>query len=292
MRRRLLEVLANGDWSRRGRFELWIVPGLQVDEARLKDIIVKGVLIALTGRVYRAYPRHRWLGSDEAVDEIALAESCHGLASQAFSHMCGQARADAAACPSAEEEGIQARETRRAPEDRPGAGGSNAPDPFIVHASVQHTSQAAPQPQEFVEGEEQGTAAAGEEGPSDFAALNNRRKRIALAWLAAEPLHRLQMLRKYLQPLCGLMSGYITTAGADWELRQRGTEALALDKDQQSPTRAHCLLRYIHLVAETEFYQHLKQLTEPRLEGHTPQAPQCGLPASGLSDIEQNGLSL
>ena len=36
--------------------------------------------MALTVRVFRTYPRHRWLGCDIALDEIVLLESVHGLA--------------------------------------------------------------------------------------------------------------------------------------------------------------------------------------------------------------------
>ena len=89
--RMFLSVLANGDWTRRDRFEVWVLPGVQLDELVVKKTIVKGLLTALTGRVFRTYPRHRWLGCDVAVDEIALLEAVHDhrLASDAFAHMCG-----------------------------------------------------------------------------------------------------------------------------------------------------------------------------------------------------------
>eukprot|EP00975_Prorocentrum_lima_P002837 626115-Prorocentrum_lima.AAC.1 len=36
------------------------------------------------------YPRHRWTGADLSVDQVALAESIHGLASASWLHMVHQ----------------------------------------------------------------------------------------------------------------------------------------------------------------------------------------------------------
>ena len=44
-------------------------------------------ILSLTGTLFQVYPRHRWLGADCTVEQVALCEAVHGLASQTFARL-------------------------------------------------------------------------------------------------------------------------------------------------------------------------------------------------------------
>ena len=65
-------------------------PGAEYDEQRILDLVSEAVTVALAPSLFKVYPRHRWVGCDTALDQLALAECVHGLGSAAFLLMCGQ----------------------------------------------------------------------------------------------------------------------------------------------------------------------------------------------------------
>ena len=261
VRRQLLDLFANGDWNRQDRFEIWILPGVEINEDVLRPTIITALLVALTGRTYRNYPRHRWLGCDVAVDEIALMQSCHGLASAAFKDMCGSLPA----APHHQEQGTW----RGAQPQSPGLQHDEEPTAEVTRSNYEE-SLGAQQPLLGASSAALGMAEEPQlhEGtertsPGEFNELNHRRGRTALQWLCSDPLPRLLLLRKLLQPLCSLMSTYITRSGVQWELEQRCQQAAPATDPVSPGGRALGLLCFVQQDAEQEFQHQLSTLREP-----------------------------
>ena len=84
VRAHLLETLPNGDWNRRDRVEMYVPAGVDIDPAEAASTMSKALVLALTGSLFRPYPRHRWLGADVSTNQVALCEAIRGLASTAF----------------------------------------------------------------------------------------------------------------------------------------------------------------------------------------------------------------
>ena len=99
------------------------------------------------------------------------------------------------------------------------------------------------------------------ESHADFAALINKRKRTALGWLQQDPLGRLVLLRRVLQPLTQLLNNYLTKASVKWELEQRRLEATAGSKARQNLLAGG--LDYVNLPAKTSFQERLAELRGP-----------------------------
>ena len=85
----LLKKLPNGNWQDHSQIQVFVPPGMEYCEANIKEQVLSGLLLVLSGKLFRTFPRHRWLGADNAVDEVGLCEAVHGLLSQAFEHMMG-----------------------------------------------------------------------------------------------------------------------------------------------------------------------------------------------------------
>ena len=94
---------------------------------------------------------------------------------------------------------------------------------------------------------------------------------MALAWLNSDPLGHLLLLRKLLQPLCQLLSDYITKAGVNWEQQQRRHEATAIVSEPEKVPRQVPLLDYVKLVEESKFQDSLVRLHDPEGWRHLPE---------------------
>ena len=88
IRRYLLESVANGDWSVHHQVQIYVPVGVLLNVEKLKVGVISALVEALAGRLLRLWPQHRWLGAEAAIDDLALIEACHGLASAAFHHLC------------------------------------------------------------------------------------------------------------------------------------------------------------------------------------------------------------
>ena len=71
-------------WSRPTSLQVWSSRSLTSSTTFAVDLHCTA---ALTGKLFQIYPRHRWVGADATVDQVALCEVVHGLASQTFQHL-------------------------------------------------------------------------------------------------------------------------------------------------------------------------------------------------------------
>ena len=198
LKKYLLQRLPNGLWTRTDRVEVYVEPGIEVDEAKLQRQVITTLLICLCSKSFQTYPRHRWLGADIACDQVGLAESIHGLASAAYLRMQHEA---------GDVGGNRPRRAGTAAQASPtGAAAAATVEGHVPPAaSTSSTGEAeALQPGQ--------PDSAGGQGPPDvaeatgnpavtFAEINAKRVRVASDWLRDQPLAHIMTLRLCLAPL-------------------------------------------------------------------------------------------
>ena len=270
LRRFLLQALPNGDWRHSDVIEVYVPPGIAVDEEQLTRSVINGLVIALSGKVFTTYPQSRWIGCDVAVDEIGLCEAVHRLLFVSLVRMYGQqaqfSTADAA----------QDQEQRGFPLEP--AAASTASAPAATAPLIPWHTQA-----QILEG---GDVPEGAFGPSAEPHLADasaeamaKRQRIALEWLATNPLPYLILLRLCLRPMTTLLRTYITRSGDRWEQQQRASEAQRLEQrheeNEQTPGRDYSFLDFVRGVAEQDFFLQMAEVRKaehwvfiPRLSWH------------------------
>lgn len=79
-----LACLPNGDWRLRDVVEVHLPEAVDVTKERIADLVADAVQVVLAGRQIKLYPRHRWTGIDDALDQMCLLEGIHGLASAVY----------------------------------------------------------------------------------------------------------------------------------------------------------------------------------------------------------------
>jgi hypothetical protein len=85
-----LDVLANGDWSKRDCVQHYVGDYHIGDEERTVRRFSRRLAFALLPRSPRIYPRSRWNGALHSVADICLVVCCHGLFEQAYCRWCSQ----------------------------------------------------------------------------------------------------------------------------------------------------------------------------------------------------------
>ena len=91
-RRLLLAVCPNGEW-RSPHVEFWVnaaTPPRLRDRACILEHLTQGLCLAFTSSQPALYDRHRWTGSDIAVDELGIFEACHRLLSTTYCRFCAR----------------------------------------------------------------------------------------------------------------------------------------------------------------------------------------------------------
>ena len=89
-RRRLLQTilqcLPNGDWREDHHCEAYISPALGPieDEVRIKKLIARGTVFALTHESFRVFERDKWTNNDFCISQLGLIDSCHNLLRRSY----------------------------------------------------------------------------------------------------------------------------------------------------------------------------------------------------------------
>ena len=191
--RSVLSMLPNGRWWLRDVVELWVPIGAPPqDRAAVAALLSRGLLTALASTMFRCFSRKRWANNDEAVGQLGIFESVHGLLSRTYRRlllMMGALRVvtpgpDAAAM---EEEVMPALLDAAADE--------------VVAGEEGEHQQAA----EAAAAREGGAAAALEDrsaaaGQDDFAKQNAEHRRAAWRWIKRAPLEYMTLIRCVMEP--------------------------------------------------------------------------------------------
>jgi len=256
VRRLLLESLPNGNWQSRDELEIYLPAGSpEPDRRLLTKRVVYALLVCLTSKKFTIYPRHRWLGSDQATDEVGLGLAIAGLFERAYFEF----------------QQSFGRQHRGLVPEVPGVGALLA---LAGPAPGEDEAHPADVPMEPVGPggglpDRQAGAVGGlplvPDRQTDWAEINDRARRETTEWLSSQPLPRIMIFRMCLEPWRGLLVSYIDLASDEWELRQRAEEAkLLLDgPGEQLGLRRLRILEYAELAHEKEFMARVEALLKP-----------------------------
>jgi hypothetical protein len=79
-----LLMLPTGDWRRRDKLEIYVPPGLEVNELQIRRAVSRGVANTTARRKYSRYEKFRLLEPEKACDEVLILEAISGLASETY----------------------------------------------------------------------------------------------------------------------------------------------------------------------------------------------------------------
>ena len=244
-RRFLLSKLPNGDWRKRDCVDVYVPEHEPVrTAAAIAPRLIRGILVALTGRTFTSYPRHRWTGADIALDEFGLLDAVHGIGTRAFMrYLALTSKKKEPPAPPVDVPPAEPLLALPAPEAV-----AAAPDVAMGRADEEPADEGAEG------GEDDGApAVAAEIGDTvDWAALNARVKRVAAEWIATAPFGRVIVMRVVLEPWRQLMHSFIEMSGEAWELKQRLQESTFLSRGVGEP-RSYRVATFASLKLEKAF---------------------------------------
>ena len=232
----LLQV-CNGDWRVRTEVQHYIPLGTDLTpeyERKVKELWVNDVVKYVAGRAPKSYPRHRWLGADQAFADIALLDSIHGLASAAFMLWVGQKHMDAPLTTSA-------------------SASSSSRPPVPVQ-------QEEPHPQGVIQQPPLPDAPDHPEDAPAFVAQNAECRRKALEFVSSENVRLSCILFMVCEPLAALLQSYLHMGGFKWEGVQR--EAAVKSGETGNWARKFALVEASGSRLEKEFEEKVQQLLE------------------------------
>eukprot|EP00971_Amphidinium_carterae_P026880 530208-Amphidinium_carterae.1 len=249
-RKHLLSTVATGDWRKSSELEVYVAPGLSYDEAELRMLVIKGIVVALASRVFAKYPRHRWTGCDISTDQFGLLESVHALGSSTIKFMKAgkghyQGKPDSSDMMSSDvAANLSAQDLTHVDDEEVPAIGVGMPDSSTMQENT--------------------------EGGNEFgyAALNAKYFNSAHAWLQTNPLGHVMLLRLCMTPLVKLLSEYLTRGGEDWQVQQLASHCQQGGAGPTSLTSS--FMAYIALTSEQVFFKSLVELLESSCWGFLP----------------------
>lgn len=80
-RRATLLLLRNGDWRRRDRVEVFVLPSATVDRDQIVSVVSNALVSVFCSTRMTVLMRSRWAGFDTSFDEVCLLDGIHGLMS-------------------------------------------------------------------------------------------------------------------------------------------------------------------------------------------------------------------
>ena len=172
-----------------------------MDRSRASKLVAATLIQVYCHRKPPLFPRHRWTGSDQAMDWIAGLESCHGLFRPVFARfavLCGQGGEASNA--------VHANVVRQA-STVIRAGEDQAEEGAVTDSGV---GLARPD-----------SADRDLNSATELAAKIAQDRKLALDWLESKPHAALLILRTSMQPLIDLMSSQLHVASADFEIQQQ-----------------------------------------------------------------------
>lgn len=225
-RRALLALCPNGEW-RAPKVQYYVNPqiaGEITDPKVILSHLTNGLVMALASAQPACYNRHRWTGSDIAVDQLAVFEAVHRLLSTTYARFCASFRTGAPA--------VRLLQLAQDLAEYDGVPGGQQQalelEPEVVAGPPGEAEPAGPVPM----GEDADPAAAaaapqGAQGALDFAAANARERQLALQFLRGGCMGTLVLMRLLMEPLRQYLGKQFERAGEDWEQAEQAKLARA-----------------------------------------------------------------
>ena len=218
VKRTMLTAAANGDWRNPEQLEHYVPRTDPAPTAQQVGRHVEKCLVAaLAGHQPHMYPRHRWTGADEAVDDLAILFAVHNLLPHVYARFQNMVDNKAQGLDTRRLNNPESEERSDSANPNPGFECSDAP--VIAEDGLLHSGMAAPL-----------LPTAGPVPESLSAAQNAHVRSSAGKWMYSEPYAHLCLMRVVLNPLCQLMRDQLFLGGQDYELQERCKMAQAMSE--------------------------------------------------------------
>ena len=258
-RRHILQGLGLGDWRNTSSIEVYITPGTGCNRSDIVKTVVQGLSYALCHTQFSLYPRHRWLGADAALDQIALLQAVFGLATAVCDKFLIASGDKVASKPEQQMQAACLPEDMPAEPSLPQASAGAEPPPVLdTHIAVAAEAQVlrAEVPSHEVTAAEEGE----EQEPGSQAKVNARRRRVTWEWLQSRPWWRLLAIRQLTRPVSRLLHTYIGRAGESWQRKEHAAMIKHNPEAEPARSRRSPLIEYVSLKAEKACVQQLLEI--------------------------------
>lgn len=257
-----LNKFPNGDWRRHDCIEIWLdtPPNRrsQVDEYKLKRLATEGIVFCFAAKAFMVYPKYRWTGADECVDQFLGLGICHGLLSASYPSWARSMGVKAGRSASTGGLGLAALPLEGPGEDVSGDGQVGGSDAWPDDREGGHQRETMEEP---IHEKPARDGIADADGLT-WASLNAEHRRVAAAWAAGDPLFPLIVMRLALVPLADMLRVQLDMAGKEWEARQRGVEMQFLrdggDARDSPLRRSYRLCELAEGKVEARFFDRLR----------------------------------
>ncbi|CAK0822181.1 unnamed protein product, partial [Prorocentrum cordatum] len=223
-----------------------------IDVAAVASVIENGLSFALVSAKPSVWPRHRWTGSEIAIDFWGRLEAMHGLASATyplFSRTLGKelppadpiggaVGADGAAGVLDDGGVDDVAHVHHGPDAEVPADAA----PADRHEVVDNTGRADSEP--------------------SFAEKNAKDRKLTLEWLSRDPLPDLMLLRCALNPIVRMLHDQLDMASLRWELSQRAAVARShqMGRLPGLGARDYRIVTACELILEENFFKELQAI--------------------------------
>ena len=255
VRRYLLQTLLNGNWKNREAIEIHVAPDTDVSRDQLVQRVSAALLVSLAGVLFHVYPRHRWLGADLTVDQIALLEAVHGVGGEVLRKLQASTTSLEGESPVPIE--MQTEE----PVSIQPISGVGSEQFFLPSAGHSRADAQVLAPQEAPPSGAGPVLGPDLQDPHFHSIENSKRMQRAHQWMASKPLPRLLATRMCMKPLAALLEKHMERSGHQWHLEEKAKAAegvLAATPDHFPDSTP--LIEYLRLRAETQFFEELAQV--------------------------------
>ena len=240
--------------------EFYVVPGgpfTLTTRFAILTHLTNGLVVALAASQPAMYNRSKWMGSDLAIDDIAIIECVHRLLSTTYARYCSSYLGGEAAgrvlrlgtAMAHYDRVVSAGCDHDGPDTDGDQGGQGAPAGHVHDAAVAHAGH----------DEEQGARVADES--SEYARLNAIDRKQAMKFLLDGSLGSLMLIRWLMEPLRRHFVCQFARASESWPLRQKAALAKALKDGRPSTPK----LRVVEAASgeeDSKFFEQIRLLFE------------------------------
>ena len=238
-----------------------MAPGVEFDRQQLSEGVTKGLLIALSSKVFTTYNQSKWLGCDLALDEVGLCLAVHGLARAAFSRS------------------LQRRHRQAPAAQTASSWAQGEPADSAFEFGNPPTGLSRMDADETCQNQTSGVLAPGVDQPASdpltmtsqvWQDLSTQRQRVAQQWLNTDPLANVMMLRLCLGPVSTLLRSYIARSGDQWLQKSRAEQVSPGGQEGRKGQRLAPLLEFAYLTSEKIYFHQLRSLCQDGSWLHFP----------------------
>ena len=233
----LLLCIVNGDW-RKTDVEYLVPLGQPLPpREEIAELMVQTLVTVLCGSRPHIWPRHRWIGSQEACCDIGLLCCVHGLLLPSYKLLLQRLSHTQAQTPKVDP---HVHATVLLP--------LVADDATHLDPADEHVAPRDPHEARAVETE-------------DWAQKNAKERALAWQWISKDAFPDVCLLKLVLDPLTELLGGQLQLSGESWDIHQQALLAQSmLQGDIPLFKRSLRLLEAGNGTLENKFFQHIQGL--------------------------------